>query len=225
MANVHLEQAVDLLTTGTCGTPGHLRTVGRDLQQVQYVMDLLGTGIDVNLDNMRESQEQESREMDQVNNNINNNSQGGRSLDNNNLQSTEENSKDRKKGPKKKTKYNRRELKRLISTPKKSGRPLSFGLYCNLCGAGFPTTQSLRTHVVAKHSESTFACRLCPQRFFNESSLHKHFVAKHSSSDSKKSRKPPSPSIKPAADVEVMGENKNRAKCPQCSKFFATKVG
>ena len=231
---------MDLLTTGTCGTPGHLRTVGRDLQQVQYVMDLLGTGINVHLDNMRESQEQESREMDQVNNmresqesqemdqvnnNINNNSPGGRSLDNNNLQSPEENSKDRKKGPKKKTKYNRRELKRLISTPKKSGRPLSFGLYCNLCGAGFPTTQSLRTHVVAKHSESTFACRLCPQRFFNESSLHKHFVAKHSSSDSKKSRKPPSPSIKPAADVEVMGENKNRAKCPQCSKFFATKVG
>jgi len=219
VANVHLEQAVDLLTTGTCGTPGSLRRVGRDLQQVQYVMDLLGTGITVHLDNMKESHE--SQEMDQINNNFNNNnSQGGRSLDNNNLKSIEENSKDCKKGPKKKTKYNRRELKRLISAPKKSGRPLAFGLYCNLCGAGFPTSQSLRTHVVVKHPESTFVCRLCPQRFFNESSLQKHFVAKHSS---KKSRKPPSPSIKPAADVEVVGETKNRAKCPLCSKFFATK--
>ena len=214
---------MDLLTTGTCGTPGNLRRVGRDLQQVQYVMDLLGTGINVHLDNMRESQE--SREMDQVNNNINNNSQGGRSLDNNNLKSIEENSKDRKEGPEKKTKYNRRELKRLISAPKKSGRPLSYGLYCNLCGAGFPTTQSLRTHVVVKHAESTFVCRLCPQRFFNESSLNKHFVAKHSASDSKKPRKPPSPGIKPAADVEVVAETKNRAKCPVCSKFFATNVG
>ena len=62
MANVHLEQAVDLLTTGTCGSPGHLRRVGRDLQQVQYVMDLMGTGIDVNLHLYN------SQEMDQINN-------------------------------------------------------------------------------------------------------------------------------------------------------------
>ena len=85
--------------------------------------------------------------------NFNNNSQGGRSLDNNNLKSIEETSKDCKKGSRKKIKYNRRELKRLISAPKKSGRPLSFGLYCNLCGAGFPTTQSLR-RMDLKHEEN-----------------------------------------------------------------------
>ena len=158
MANVHLEQAVDLLTTGTCGSPGHLRRVGRDLQQVQYVMDLMGTGIDVNL------QLYKSQEMDQVNNNITNNREEDTILENNNFNSNEEIS----KNPKKclpKTKYSRRELKRLISTPKKSGRPLSFSLYCNLCGAGFPSTQSLRTHIADKHSESTFVCKLCPQRF------------------------------------------------------------
>ena len=63
VANLHLEQAVDLLSTGTCGTPGDLRRLGRDLQQVQYVMDLMGTGIDVNLHLYN------SQEMDQINNN------------------------------------------------------------------------------------------------------------------------------------------------------------
>ena len=62
MANIHLEQAVDLLTTGTCGTPGHLGRVSRDLQQVQYVMDLMGTGIDVNLHNMRYMDSQETQD-------------------------------------------------------------------------------------------------------------------------------------------------------------------
>ena len=227
MANIHLEQAVDLLTTGTCGTPGHLGRVSRDLQQVQYVMDLMGTGIDVNLHNMRYMDShlsQETQEKDQANNNINKNYNEGCSVDNNNLQSIEENSHDSQESPQK-TKYNRRELKRLISTPKKAGRPYSFSLYCNLCGAGFPSPLSLRTHMAGKHSESTFACNLCPQRFFSESSLNKHFVAKHSSSDSKKSRKPPSPSTKPVDDVGDVGQTKNRAKCPHCSKIFATNVG
>ena len=202
---------MDLLTTGTCAESGDLGRLGRDLQQVQHVMNLLGTGIEVSLNNME-------LENDQLNNN-NKSCEGAGSLDldNNNLKC--------KDSPKrsKKTKYNRRELKRLISTPAKSARPLSLSSYCQLCGAGFPNSLSLRTHFATKHSESTFACSLCPQRFFNESSLNKHFVAKHSASDSNKSRKPPS--TKPADEVEDVGQTKNRAKCPQCSKFFTTKVG
>ena len=160
------------------------------------------------------------KEKDQANNSVNKNYNDDCSVENNNLKSIE----DSQESPQK-TKYNRRELKRLISTPKKAGRPYSFSLYCNLCGAGFPSPLSLRTHMAGKHSESTFACNLCPQRFFNESSLNKHFVAKHSSSDSKKSRKPPSPSTKPVDDVGDVGQTKNRAKCPHCSKIFATNVG
>ena len=161
------------------------------------------------------------QENDRLNNNISNNNnkncEGDGSLDNNNLKS--------KDSPKRtlKTKYNRKELKRLISAPAKSARPLHFSFYCNLCGAGFPSKLSLRTHLTSKHSESTFACSLCPQRFFYESSLNKHLVAKHSSSDSNKSRKPTS--TKPADDVEDVAPTQNRAQCPLCSKFLASKVG
>ena len=214
VANVDLEQAVELLTTGTCGDPGDLRSVGRNLQQVQHVMNLLGTGIEVNLDNMRQRNDQLNN--NHISNNNNKNCHEGRSqdIDNNNLKDSVKRTK--------KTKYNRRELKRLISAPPKSARPLSISLYCNLCGGGFPSSLSLRTHIACKHSESTFACSLCPQRFFNESSLNKHFVAKHSSSDSNKPRKPPS--NKPADDAEDVGPTKNRVKCSLCPKFFASKV-
>jgi len=158
VANVHLEQVVHLLTSGSSEQPGDLRKVGRDLQQVQYVMNLLLTGIDVSLAHIKPSQD-----VEEINNNI-----GQVSLE---------------RPPR--NKYSRRELKNLIGNFNKAGRPssaqrsTSASLFCKICQKSVSETESLRSHTKRYHPESTFACKVCDQRFIYEVNLRKHMAAKH----------------------------------------------
>jgi len=160
VASVHLEQVVHILTTGTSDRPGQLGRVGRDLQQVQYVMNLLMTGIDVSLAHIKPCQD-----LDEINNNV-----GQVSVER----------------PARTNKYSRRELKSLISHLNKAGRPRSVqpstsgSLVCKICQKPVLEPESLRSHTKRYHPESTFACKVCHQKFIYQVNLRKHVAAKHS---------------------------------------------
>ena len=182
VATVHLEQVVHLLTSGTSERPGELREVGRDLQQVQHVMNLLVTGIDVSLANTTSDR---ARSVEEINNNASVDPVTPKSHTKNN-------------------KYSRRELKRLISTPHKAGRP---GVYCKVCMKSVSNSNTLRTHIKLKHPEATFACKICNQKFIYEVNLKKHVESKHSE-----------------GSRDVVTQTKGKSTCPQCYKLIGNKV-